>query len=75
MKTVVGKESMGLHVDHEGQGMSVRAENNGLRVNPETTGFNSNVLNPANPIVDETVYWVWGDGVLVEWGDGEVAEQ
>ena len=66
---------MGLHVDHEGQGMSVRAENNGLRVNPETTGFNSNVLNPANPIVDETVYWVWGDGVLVEWGDGEVAEQ
>lgn len=26
-------------------------------------------------IVIDSIYWIWGDGLPMEWGDDEVAEQ
>ena len=71
----VSSELMGAKIGQESHGMVVETESFGLKVGSEDMGFSSEALRAGDPVDESVSYWVWGDGVWVEWGDGEVAEQ
>jgi len=68
-------EAIGFKVEADSHGMRVSPERNGPMIGPETMGYDSAVLGPGNPFPNPAVYWVWGDGEYVQWGDDEVMEQ
>ena len=68
---IIQREPYGLAVSHETSAIQIDTEQSVFTVEPEAMGFNATRLIAGSDI--ETL-WLWGDGEVIGWGDGEEIE-